>query len=92
MPDLEQIANCAEGTTEQQTTIAKNFPQSESPTMQLVRYVTWFGKVHPECRFLQKLNNEVVTVELKGGTVMQGTITGTYSRMGNLKNFRSSRC
>lgn len=27
-------------------------------------------------KFLQKLNNETVTVELKNGSVVQGTITG----------------
>ena len=31
---------------------------------------------HCEHRFLQKLNNESVTVELKNGSVVQGTITG----------------
>jgi small nuclear ribonucleoprotein (snRNP)-like protein len=31
------------------------------------------------CRFLMKLNNETVTVELKNGSVIHGTITGTES-------------
>jgi small nuclear ribonucleoprotein D1 len=29
-------------------------------------------------QFLQKLNNESVTVELKNGSVVQGTITGSF--------------
>ncbi|KAH7827879.1 putative small nuclear ribonucleoprotein [Monocercomonoides exilis] len=32
-------------------------------------------------RFLQKLNNESVTVELKNGAVIQGTITGVDQSM-----------
>jgi len=28
------------------------------------------------CRFLMKLNNETVTVELKNGTVIHGTVLG----------------
>jgi small nuclear ribonucleoprotein D1 len=27
-------------------------------------------------KFLQKLNNESVTIELKNGSIIQGTITG----------------
>jgi len=30
-------------------------------------------------RFLQKLSNESVTVELKNGTTAHGTIMGTYA-------------
>jgi small nuclear ribonucleoprotein (snRNP)-like protein len=31
-----------------------------------------------DTRFLQKLNNESVTVELKNGSVVQGTVTGKF--------------
>jgi hypothetical protein len=32
------------------------------------------------CRFLMKLNNETVSVELKNGSVINGTITGALVR------------
>jgi len=39
--------------------------------IQILQLNSYFG-----FRFLMRLNNETVTVELKNGTVVQGTISG----------------
>ena len=45
----------------------------------LQRHLKVEGDAEYLVRFLMKLNNESVTVELKNGSVIQGTITGDFN-------------
>jgi len=52
--------------------------------MKLVRFVSYHNLLEDKdegdysTRFLMKLNNESVTIELKNGSVVQGTVTGSF--------------
>jgi len=46
------------------------------PNFVMQRFMLFFFL--PSIRFLMKLNNESVTIELKNGTVVSGTVTGIF--------------
>lgn len=70
-----------------------NVPVAGGSSVAIMKLVRYFADPQPlpysspYCRFLMKISNESVTIELKNGTIVHGTVTGVDPQMNcHLKN------